>query len=111
PVSLDHQEFLGAELAAIAAEKAGIARRGRPLVTAVQEHVAADAIARVAAEVGADLVIEGRDWRAEPTPQGFRYSDRAGDLDLPAPNLAGPHQFRNAALAIACLRHQDRVAL
>ncbi len=109
PISLDHQEFLGADIATIAAEKAGIARAGRPLVSALQDPAAHDAIARVADAVGAVPIVEGRDWEARLTADGFTYADRMGELHLPLPNLHGPHQYRNAALAVACLRHQDRV--
>ena len=37
------------------------------------------------------------------------YSDEQGELNLPLPRLAGRHQTMNAALAVAMLRHQDRL--
>ncbi|MDA1090736.1 MAG: bifunctional folylpolyglutamate synthase/dihydrofolate synthase [Proteobacteria bacterium] len=88
PVSMDHQQFLGDTLAAIAGEKAGILKPGVPCVVAEQKPEALAAIEAKAAEIGARLLVEGRDW----TRQG-----------LPQLNLAGPHQVRNAGIAVAAL--------
>jgi len=93
-LALDHQHFLGSTLTEIAAEKAGIAKRGVPLVSLAQPAEAEAAIAAVAAERGATLLLEGRDWTVD------------GDLK---PGLAGPHQRRNAGLAWAMLSAQDMV--
>ena len=95
-LALDHQQFLGSTLARIAAEKAGIAKRGVPLVSLAQPAEAEATIARVAAERGATLLLEGRDWTVEPD---FK------------PGLAGPHQRRNAGLAFAMLSAQDKLSV
>ncbi len=92
-VGHDHQQFLGDTLAQIAAEKAGIVRRGIPLVSLAQPAEAKAAIVETASEVGAPLLLEGRDWQLDP---GFK------------PALAGAHQQRNANLAWQMLRAQDR---
>ena len=83
-IGLDHQQFLGDTLAAIATEKAGIARRDVPLVCLAQPAEAQAAIERVAATIGAPLLLEGRDWRLDPAL---------------VPSLRGAHQIRNANLA------------
>jgi len=93
-LGLDHQHFLGHTLAAIAAEKAGIARRDVPLVCLAQPADALAAIERVAAEVGAPLVLEARDWILDPSL---------------VPALPGAHQVRNANLAWQMLSAQDRL--
>jgi dihydrofolate synthase/folylpolyglutamate synthase len=103
-VSMDHMEFLGETLGAIAYEKAGIIRPGVPCATGVQAPEALETIARVAAERGAPLLARGRDWRSEWRAAGLHYSDARGTLDLPPPGLAGPHQADNAGIAIAALR-------
>jgi dihydrofolate synthase/folylpolyglutamate synthase len=95
-IAIDHQQFLGETLAGIAAEKAGIAKPGVPLVALAQDPEAEAAIRRVAGERGAPLVLEGRDWVA--------------DLAL-KPALPGPHQVRNANLAWQMLQHQDRLVV
>ena len=54
--------------------------------------------------------MRGRDWAAA-VGDVIEYSDRHGELALPLPTLPGIHQAENAALAVAILRHQDRVAV
>ncbi len=110
-LGLDHQGFLGDDLAGIAREKAGIARAGRPLVTPAYPERVAAAVADVAHTVGAPLVVEGRDWSVEAGGDGPLYRDSRGTLPLAPPALAGAHQLRNAGLAVAMLRHQERLVL
>src|SRR6185369_2312374 len=64
-LGLDHEQFLGSDIASIAREKAGIAKKGVPLVSLAQPAEAEAAIADVAAERGAPLLLEGRDWRVD----------------------------------------------
>lgn len=96
PVSYDHQKFLGDTLAGIAAEKAGIAKPGVPLVLAPQRDDAFRAIESVAARVGAPVYA---DWRVG---QGW-FEGRSLALRLPRLGLEGDHQAGNAGLALACL--------
>ena len=110
-LGLDHQGFLGDSLAGIAREKAGVARAGRPLVTMRYEPPIVEAVEAVADGAGADLVVEGRNWSVEPAGDGLLYRDGSGSLPLSPPALAGLHQTQNAGLAVAMLRHQDRLLL
>jgi dihydrofolate synthase/folylpolyglutamate synthase len=71
-------------------------------VSAPQPGEAAAVLERHAASVGAPLFLCGREWRADPTDDGFRYEGRR-TLDLPRPALPGAHQIVNAATAIATL--------
>ena len=93
-LGLDHQQFLGDDIKAIAREKAGIARPGVPLVVLSQDPEAEAEIARIATERGAIMLWEGRDWQPDP---------------LLKPALAGAHQVRNANLAWQMLASQDRL--
>jgi len=102
-VSMDHMEFLGDTLPAIAAEKAGIIKPGVPCATGAQEPAALAVIAGHAAAVGAPLFARGRAWDVAAVPGRLRYTDAAGILDLPRPALPGRHQYDNAGLAIAAL--------
>ncbi len=103
-ISLDHRELLGDTLAAIAAEKAGIAKRGVPLVTGAQPAEAFAALREAAASAGAPLLARGRDWDIVPNGGGLQFSDRAGTVELPPPSLPGAHQVDNAGIAVAALR-------
>ena len=55
-IDFDHMEFLGSTLAAIAAEKAGIIKPHRPVISGVEDAEAAAAIRRRAEECGAELL-------------------------------------------------------
>ncbi|WP_332837711.1 bifunctional folylpolyglutamate synthase/dihydrofolate synthase [Neoroseomonas rubea] len=103
-LSMDHMDFLGDTLGAIAFEKAGIMKPGIPCATGAHDPEAAGMLARVAAEQGAKLLVRERDWRCEPVPGGLRFTDARGAVDLPPPGLPGPHQVENAGIAIAALR-------
>jgi dihydrofolate synthase/folylpolyglutamate synthase len=104
PVGLDHQEFLGNSLADIAAEKAGIIKRGVPVVVGAQDDIPRDVISRRADALGAPLYLYGQDFFAHQEHGRMIYQDEKGLLDLPLPRLVGRHQIDNAALAIAMLR-------
>jgi dihydrofolate synthase / folylpolyglutamate synthase len=103
-VSLDHRDFLGDTIEAVAAEKAGIIKAGVTAVVASQAREALSVIERQAARVKAHLRIAGEDWTATEERGRLVYQDDDGLLDLPAPKLYGRHQFENAGAAIAALR-------
>jgi dihydrofolate synthase/folylpolyglutamate synthase len=104
PVDLDHQQFLGDTLTAIAGEKAGIIKRGVPCVVGPQQDESMDVIAQVARKFGAPLFAHGQQWHVTTEHGRLVYQDETGLLDLPLPNLPGPHQIMNAGAAIAALR-------
>lgn len=105
PVSIDHQQYLGETLAEIAGEKAGIIKRGVPCVVGPQEEAALEVIEARAARLGAPLLVHGQQWRAWEERGRLIFQDENGLLDLPLPNLPGPHQIDNAGAALAALRH------
>ncbi|MGV3650429.1 MAG: bifunctional folylpolyglutamate synthase/dihydrofolate synthase [Devosia sp.] len=105
PVALDHQQFLGNSVGEIAVAKAGILKRGSRAVIARQEDAARDVIARRAARLGVTPLYAGEDFEGHEEAGRLVFSDGTGLLDLPPPALFGPHQFDNASLAIAALRH------
>ena len=81
-IELEHTETLGDTLAAIAGEKAGIAKPGAPLLLGPLPPEARRAAAARAAEVGAPLVVWGRDFHAQLLQEGafhsrFHYTDSA----------------------------------
>ena len=103
-ISMDHTDFLGDRLDGIAGEKAGIIKPGVPCATGAQDPVALAVLEAEAAAQGAPLLRRGREWQAELTAAGLRYTDAGGTLALPTPALPGPHQADNAGIAIAALR-------
>ncbi len=105
PVSIDHQQYLGETLAEIAGEKAGILKRLTPCVVGPQQPDALDVIERRAASLGAPLLAHGQHWHSWSERGRLVFQDENGLLDLPLPNLAGPHQIQNAGAALAALRH------
>ena len=108
-LGLDHQQFLGDSIEGIAAEKAGIAKRGAPLVTQLYPDRLAGRVGEAAAAAGAIWLPRGGRWDAAVEGQKLHYRDEAGRLELPLPRLHGAHQAMNAALAVAMLRHQRPV--
>jgi dihydrofolate synthase/folylpolyglutamate synthase len=104
PVGLDHQQYLGDTLAAIAGEKAGIIKPGIPVVVAPQEPEAQVVILARAEECGAPVIDGGVE--VEPvshTPdlrQWVEFRTERGSFDA-CLSLRGRHQAINARTAIA----------
>ena len=107
PVSMDHMEFLGNTLAAIAGEKAGIIKRGAPVVSADQADEVMAVIEAQANRLRAPLFAANQQWHVGIERGRLVYQDDRGLMDLAAPKLFGRHQFDNAGLAIATLRATD----
>lgn len=105
PVSLDHQQYLGETVAEIAGEKAGILKRLVPCIVGPQSDEGLAVIESRAARLGAPLLVHGQHWHITAERGRMVYQDETGLLDLPLPNLPGPHQIQNAGAAIAALRH------
>ena len=109
PIALDHQDWLGQTLAAIAYQKAGILRPRVPAVVGHQETEAIEVIRAEAARVGAPIELtadcriqetlraDGRP--ADPPIFSLVAPDGARHADL-APALRGAHQIDNAAVAV-----------
>jgi dihydrofolate synthase/folylpolyglutamate synthase len=112
-ISFDHTRQLGSTLGAIAAEKAGILKRGRPCVSGVRGEDAREAIRRVA---------RGRRTQIRELDVDFGYTYRPPSPSLTRPTaghvlvstwrtdwgpirlpLLGAHQAQNAAVALAGL--------
>jgi len=115
PISIDHMQFLGSTLAAIAEEKSGILKNGVIGVIAPQKSEAQAVIEARAEKVGAPLSSFARDWNVRPlhmrssevsaVTTAMHFEGSRIFANLPAPGLAGHHQMFNAATALACLEH------
>lgn len=103
-LSYDHTHLLGMTLPEIAAQKAGIMKKGCPVVMSPQPDVAAAATLRAVADrLGAPVA----DWSVTPSAAGFEYKSAQRRLWLPLPGLPGAHQVINAATAIAAVEQTD----
>ena len=105
-VDLDHQSFLGPDRESIGFEKAGIYRAGRPAIFGDVDPPAR--LVEHAKSIGADLMVFGRDFRAEVHERQWDFVGRRGARRaLPMPALRGRWQLKNASVALAAL---DEVA-
>jgi dihydrofolate synthase/folylpolyglutamate synthase len=111
PISMDHTEFLGDTLTAIAGEKAAIIKRQVPVICAEQFPEAMDVVETLAARMRAPLHAAGQQWNVSVERGRLVYQDDRGLMDLAAPKLFGRHQFENAGLAIATLRAQSALKI
>ena len=101
-VALDHMDYLGDTREAIAREKAGILRAGRPAICADPDPPAT--LTAAAAELNAGLLVQGQDFGCEAQPQQWRYRGPGGERHgLPYPALRGRYQLANAAACLAAL--------
>lgn len=105
PIDYDHQRFLGTTLSEIAANKAGILKRGAKAVMGIQHDESRKVLERAAHRLGVRPIWQGEDFHGAEQDGRLVFSDDTGLLDLPPPALGGLHQFDNAALAIAAARH------
>jgi dihydrofolate synthase/folylpolyglutamate synthase len=105
-IGLDHQEYLGATLDAIAREKAGIFRRGRPAVLGSLDMPGV--VEDTARRIGAALKRPGSEFTYVREGAGWQYRGSRWHLPhLPAPALIGDIQYANAATALAALEEID----
>jgi dihydrofolate synthase/folylpolyglutamate synthase len=107
PIGMDHTEFLGDTLTAIAGEKAAIIKHNVPAICAEQSPQVMAVIEQHARRMHAPLHAAGQQWHVNVERGRLVYQDDRGLMDLAAPKLFGRHQFDNAGLAIATLRAQD----
>lgn len=106
-IAMDHADYLGDSLTSIAREKAGIAKRGVPFVTAETDSALLDVLGGVARSSGAPIHVvraaDVRHVRVHEDGTTFRMrTDAWGELVLATP-LVGAHQAVNTALAVAML--------
>lgn len=101
-ISLEHREYLGRTLRAIAFEKAGIIKRRRPVVTGAKQAAAFDVIAETAQLKSAPLYRLGSEFRVRRTQNDrFTYYGISHVWPDMATGLRGGYQAENAALTLA----------
>ncbi|MEZ5834702.1 MAG: folylpolyglutamate synthase/dihydrofolate synthase family protein [Geminicoccaceae bacterium] len=113
PISMDHETYLGADIASIASEKAGIIKAGVPLITAPQDDVVHAVLARHAAERKAPMLALGRNVGFSTDGQNIQLEMNGEWQSYHRPAMRGSHQLENAGLAIlaACQLGLDRASI
>ncbi|MDT8444366.1 MAG: folylpolyglutamate synthase/dihydrofolate synthase family protein [Desulfuromonadales bacterium] len=101
PISMDHSEHLGENLAAIAAEKAGIIKPGIPVVVGRQSQTALEVILSAAGRHNAAVCLAGRDFRWQGDHDNLSVAVGDSSIDGLTCVLAGEHQLDNLAQAVA----------
>ena len=109
-VDLDHCEFLGDNVASIAATKARMAPQGGLMVTTEERRDRLEVIEEETQRAGCQLLRRGRDFDWSMDASGFSYSSKTLNLDGLSLGLKGKHQAQNAACALTlvlafCERH------
>jgi dihydrofolate synthase/folylpolyglutamate synthase len=108
-VALDHQEFLGHTLNRIAWEKAGIIKKGVPLITATTQPAPLAVIKARCLETGAPCYRVGRQIKVRSRNKDrFTYAGLQHSLDNLSSPLVGRHQKINAATALGVLEVLER---
>lgn len=107
-IAYDHTEYLGDTLEKIAAEKAGIFKRGRPAIIGEQDESLRDVLAEHARKAGAapirvvseECTVE--EMEVGPAGTSFALEAFGSRTRLHTP-LAGRHQAQNVAFALTLL--------
>ena len=103
-LSLEHKEYLGSTLTAIAREKAGIIKRGVPVITGVRQPSALAVIKAKCCNKGSPLWKYKRDFQVRRHKRGlFDYQGHEWQFKGLEVKLLGDHQIFNATLALAGL--------
>jgi len=109
PVGLDHTDYLGETIAEVAGEKAGIVRSADAVVViADQDPDAMRVILERTVEVGAPVARLGREFTVASSEiavggQVIALQGLSGTYDEIFLPLSGPHQARNASVALAAV--------
>lgn len=112
-ISLDHMEWLGSTISAITREKAGILRKGGTMVTLPQHPEANEVLGEVATELGVRAVGAAAYLPEAGAVDPYLVEVLGAEIVVDSP-LAGEHQHRNLALAIAAaaeLRDRHRLSI
>ena len=107
-ISRDHEAFLGFDIASIAREKAGIIKKGVPVVCGALPPEAMEVINEIAQSNQAPCYRLGQNFTLKLKPNGgFDYKSAKWNLPDLSVALHGAHQIRNACVATAALEVVD----
>ena len=100
-IGLEHQKYLGKTIPEITAEKAGIIKKKRPVVTGVKQQKSKNILKEISNKSGSPLYICGRDFEVKNISSNlFNYKNKTSEILKIKSGMIGDHQTANAALAI-----------
>jgi dihydrofolate synthase/folylpolyglutamate synthase len=103
-IAKDHEEYLGKSLLKIAREKAGIIKKGRPLITAATQPSVLGLFSKACRELGSPYFRVGKQFRYLQAEDGsFDYEGLNRKLWGIHLNLKGFHQVINATTALGAM--------
>jgi dihydrofolate synthase/folylpolyglutamate synthase len=107
-IAKDHEEHLGRSLLKIAREKAGIIKKGRPLITAATQPQVLRLFSKACREKEAPFYRVGKEFRyVQSAERNFDYEGLHRKLWGLSLKLAGPHQVINATTALGAMEILD----
>lgn len=107
-IAKDHEEYLGKSVSKIAGEKAGIIKKGRPLITAATQPQVLRLFSTVCREKGAPYYRVGKEFRyVQNEERNFDYEGIHRKLWSVYVNLRGHHQIINATTALGGMEVLD----
>jgi dihydrofolate synthase/folylpolyglutamate synthase len=107
-IAKDHEEYLGRSILKIAREKAGIIKKGRPLITAAAQPQVLRLFSKVCREKGTPYYRVGKEFRyVQNEERHFDYEGLHRKLWGISLNLGGPHQIINATTALGAMEVLD----
>ena len=103
-IAKDHEEYLGKTILKIAREKAGIIKKGRPLITAATQPQVLHLFSKICQEKGSPYFRVGKEFRYIRAEDGdFHYEGINRKLWSVHLNLKGFHQILNATTALGAM--------
>ena len=102
-LSIEHTDYLGNTIKALAKEKGGIIKPGTPVVTAVSQPSGLKVIKKTAKQNSSDLYIYKKDFsiRKNPGQNTYSYKGLMKNFNHLIKPLPGEHQKENLSLALA----------
>jgi dihydrofolate synthase/folylpolyglutamate synthase len=103
-IAKDHEEQLGKSILKIAGEKAGIIKKGRPLITAATQPQVLQLFSKICKKRGAPYFRVGKEFRyVQSGERNFNYEGLHRKLWSIYLNLSGSHQIINATAAFGAI--------
>jgi len=108
-IGIEHSAYLGETLARISFEKAGIIKKGVPIISAEQHSEALKVIERKCSETDSKLYLQNRDFEFKNSiikkeKQSFDFFSDGTELKGLETKLRGEFQFENASLAVKAMQ-------